>query len=433
MNNLLKNAALFAICVFICVSSAFSQVTVNSTQVCLGKATSLNGIYAPNNNLVSQWFWDLNNDGLFREDSGRVIGNVFPQSDTNWVGLKVRLNTGGFDSVLIPVIINPVPNVNFQVNNNCEFDAAEFVDQSSISSGSISQYLWDFNNDDVVDDNSGPNVSFTVGPATSFVSKLTCVSDLGCSSFSTKTTKVFARPVASFSTNDVCLGNDALFDNKSFINGGIISFNLWDFGDSILEVSGDDIAHNYAEAGTYNASLIVISGDNCRDTANATVTVNPLPDVRLEHSPDSAIINGEAVTLSVSGNASTYLWSTGENDNSITVSDSGNYNVLVNNDIGCSISLETRINLIKNLITINEIITPNRDGFNDFMKVDNIETIGPCTISIYNRWNDLVFSTSDYQNDWEGTYEGSPLDAGTYFYTIECNDKSQVGSINILR
>ena len=55
-------------------------------------------------------------------------------------------------------------------------------------------------------------------------------------------------------------------------------------------------------------------------------------------------------------------------------------------------------------------------------------------VVIYNRWNDIVFQTSKYNNDWDGTHNGSPLAAGTYFYVIKCDSEEQVmGSINILR
>ena len=143
--------------------------------------------------------------------------------------------------------------------------------------------------------------------------------------------------------------------------------------------------------GTYNASLEVISANNCRDTASATITIFPLPDVSLTASPDTVALRGETINLTVSGNASSYAWSTGDITNSINVTNAGNIGVLVENDNGCIKELETNVSFIKDLITINEILTPNRDGFNDFMVIKDIESIGPCAVSIYNRWNDLVF------------------------------------------
>jgi len=38
---------------------------------------------------------------------------------------------------------------------------------------------------------------------------------------------------------------------------------------------------------------------------------------------------------------------------------------------------------------------------------------------IFNRWGDKVFTTKGYQNDWEGTYNGNDLPAGTYYYIFK--------------
>ncbi len=433
MNFILKNNVLILFTILFS-SNVFSQININANQVCLGNATTLSGIYSPNDSVVSQWYWDLNNNGLFNNDSGQVVGYVFPQPDTNWIGLKVTFNAGGADSILsFPIIVYPEPNVNFHVDNNCAFQAAEYIDQSFISSGTIDQYLWDFNNDNIIDDNSGPNVFYTVGPASTYVSKLTCVSNLGCSAFATKTTEVFPTPNANFSTNNICIEDSALFVNNSNIINGTIDYNLWDFDDNNVDISSSNVYHTYTNPGSYQVSLIVTSDNNCRDTSTAYVTVNPLPDVSLSYAPDSALIDGETVSISVVGTATNYLWSTGESGNNITVSDTGMYSVLVSDVNGCSSELETYIYYIEDKISVNHIITPNGDGYNDIMEILNVESIGPCNVSIYNRWNDIVFSTSDYKNDWECTYNGKPLDAGTYFYSIDCNGETKVGSINILR
>lgn len=64
---------------------------------------------------------------------------------------------------------------------------------------------------------------------------------------------------------------------------------------------------------------------------------------------------------------------------------------------------------------IPNVIKPDNDGKNEtfVIRADNkFDQIG---LIIFNRWGDLVFESTDYQNDW--TAEG--LNAGTYFYQIE--------------
>ena len=54
-------------------------------------------------------------------------------------------------------------------------------------------------------------------------------------------------------------------------------------------------------------------------------------------------------------------------------------------------------------------------------------------MKIFNRWGEVVFETSDYNNDWGGTKNGEVLPDGVYFYSITCSDIEYTGSINLLR
>jgi gliding motility-associated-like protein len=69
------------------------------------------------------------------------------------------------------------------------------------------------------------------------------------------------------------------------------------------------------------------------------------------------------------------------------------------------------------------IITPNGDDLNDAFKIPETCLVGEggvvVTVTIFNQWGDQVFHASPYLNDWEGTYNGEPLPAGTYFYVVE--------------
>lgn len=60
-----------------------------------------------------------------------------------------------------------------------------------------------------------------------------------------------------------------------------------------------------------------IKDDNCSDTANITITVKPAPTVTI--SGQSSVCEGKSTTLQADGNGTTYLWSTGETNSSISV------------------------------------------------------------------------------------------------------------------
>ena len=86
-------------------------------------------------------------------------------------------------------------------------------------------------------------------------------------------------------------------------------------------------------------------------------------------------------------------------------------------------------------------ITPNGDGVNDALIFDillnNPNEYPNNEIIIFNRWGDVVYRASPYQNDWKGTNEsGQDLPQGTYYYILKLSiAESEIirGDITILR
>jgi gliding motility-associated-like protein len=422
---------------FLTSSSSWGSVSFTSTRVCQGLQTTLTGSSSTGDSFVSSWNWDLDNDGDFNDAVGKIVNYIFPQADTFMVGLKVLTTFGGKDSVISQVIINPLPQVNFHVDNLCEGKLAVYKDVSSISAGAIVQYNWDFNNDGITDDNSGPIASFGCGPASLYVTKLECVSDMGCKAFTTKTTEVFHQPAAGFTASGACIGDTVRFTNTTTVVNDNISIYKWDFGDASAPSALEHPSHSFSSAASYPVTLIAISQHNCRDTVKKNITVRMPPAAQLLFSGDTVLYKGESVTVTATGpDITSYKWSTGDTTSSVTATKSGILSVKLTDSHGCSALKSVRIiaKTLEELEVGNDIITPNGDGINDFFVIENVEAYRKCTLTIYNIWNKQVYSVTGYRNDWEGTYNGSPLDAGTYYYMLKCGDsREKSGSINILR
>jgi gliding motility-associated-like protein len=75
--------------------------------------------------------------------------------------------------------------------------------------------------------------------------------------------------------------------------------------------------------------------------------------------------------------------------------------------------------LTLNFFFIPNMITPNGDHLNDQWTVGN--ATGQFDAKIFNRWGDLVYSKTDYTNEWDG----SGLSEGVYYYHLD--DKTQSG------
>ncbi len=83
-------------------------------------------------------------------------------------------------------------------------------------------------------------------------------------------------------------------------------------------------------------------------------------------------------------------------------------------------------------------ISPNGDGINDFWEIDGIEHYPDNTVSIYNRWGDLVFQLKNYDNQsrvFDGNANkltrlgGGMLPSGTYFFAIQYRDNQEMKKV----
>ena len=78
-------------------------------------------------------------------------------------------------------------------------------------------------------------------------------------------------------------------------------------------------------------------------------------------------------------------------------------------------------------ISIPQAFSPDGDGINDNFVIEGIELIPDNEITILNRWGTVVFQTSNYQNNWDGTSSnsmnvgGGDLPTGTYYYILDPN------------
>jgi gliding motility-associated-like protein len=97
-------------------------------------------------------------------------------------------------------------------------------------------------------------------------------------------------------------------------------------------------------------------------------------------------------------------------------------------------------NLTQSIITlptfdnIRSLFTPNNDGMNDYWYIPDIEQYGTISVQIYNRFGKLLYHSSAYKNDWDGTYNGTPLPEASYYYIIKSSEKGIIkGVVNLVR
>jgi gliding motility-associated-like protein len=82
--------------------------------------------------------------------------------------------------------------------------------------------------------------------------------------------------------------------------------------------------------------------------------------------------------------------------------------------------------------------TPNGDGRNDLLLPLGIRYITSLSIEVWNRWGQLVYSSTDPTKGWDGNYQGTEAQTGVYAYFIKYtqkggNQKTSKGNVTLLR
>ena len=78
------------------------------------------------------------------------------------------------------------------------------------------------------------------------------------------------------------------------------------------------------------------------------------------------------------------------------------------------------------LIILPNAFTPDGDGLNDVFKaIGQPDNLSSFSMTIFNRWGQMVFESSDISLGWDGTYQGKPAPAGTYVFRVEYSISSR--------
>ena len=134
-----------------------------------------------------------------------------------------------------------------------------------------------------------------------------------------------------------------------------------------------------------------------------------------------------------------YEWSTGEQMPNITVIAPGVYHVTASQG-GCSVTAKYVIEPCVIELYLPNAISPSReDGLNDYFGISEYaqRTINLFEISIFNRWGEMVFHSTDKGFRWNGEYKGTIYHENVYNYIIHYTDSAGrpfhvTGSITVL-
>jgi len=376
--------------------------------------------------------WDFG-DGSTSEQRNPV--KKYDAPGTYPVTLIATSDKNGADTISKTIDVYPIPVADFIGSDVCDGFTTQFTNHSSVVSGVIANYLWDFGDGSNAVRESPSRQYLNPG---AYRVTLRVSSDKNCQASVSKTVTVYENPVANFTVSGVCLHQSVLPVNHSV--SGSEATNEWVMGDgAVYQVFSP--SHTYVSPGQYAINLKVTDLNGCVDSLKRNVTIYALPDV--DAGADTTIVLGFPVRLNAGGGV-VYEWYPADGLSSPFVSNpvasptsTTTYLLTVQDQYGCvnRDSVTVRVEDHHRLIATN-IVTPDGNGKNDTWYVQNIENYPNAEVIIFNRWGTIVYQSQGYQNNWNGTNaKRDILPDGAYYYviTIPGSEVIYKGTVTIMR
>ena len=228
------------------------------------------------------------------------------------VKLTCKSNLGISKDTIVEIEVFEIPDVKFDVTNQCEGVAVKFTSKTTISSGKLA-WNWTF----------GDGQSSTIESPTHLYTKpggykvtLTATAN-GCSNSLTKNATQFAKPKANFNYTGECAFKEMVFNNTSTIALGEKIGTMWNFGDGDRGTVINN-RHTFTSAGNKTVKLYAISQFGCTDSATKTVVVKPTPTANFTYDKvcDVDPVKFTNTTNVPGGITAIYNWSFGDGGSS---------------------------------------------------------------------------------------------------------------------
>lgn len=283
--------------------------------------------------------------------------------------------------------------------------------QTQLSGTGNGTFLWS----PAVGLSSSTLASPTANPTSTTTYTLTVTTANGCTAQDEVVVTIFDGFTLIVSGNTtICPGT-----NTTLTASGANAY-LWSPDIAISDINSSTPTVNPTTTTTYT----VVATDNDGCTADATIVVNTYP-VTYNADFDTTVCKGEPLTLSAP-HGTQFNWYV--NQQLISTSSTATPATLNNSTITLNYQDENSCEAVKvyhividngcDFIIVPSAFSPNGDGKNDVFRIIKAGVIS-YTLSVYNRWGQLIFQTNDLSGGWDGNINGAQAEVGTYVYMIQ--------------
>jgi gliding motility-associated-like protein len=407
------------------------QISANPSGICFGTSSVITAA-----------------GGVSYEWSTGAVTSQITQSPTQTTSYTVTITdaNGCTNSANIIIPVFPLPVVAFSADTVCFGQATSFANGSSVTSGSISSYQWNYSNGGS-SNQVNPSGTFPVGTTNV---QLIATTDKGCVDSLSKPIRVWQLPVASLvaDTTEGCPPINVNFIDLSTSGDGTIQGWSWNSGNGTLS-SQSSMNVDYPVSGFYNVSLQVTSSYGCVDDTILSnyIHVFDQPIADFTTMPDQPSVYVPNVQfLDESFAAASWLWDFGDQGASNvqnpfhTYTFPGTYTVTlyIESNEGCKDTISKEVTILDEVtVWIPNSFSPNGDGFNDMFYAFGTN-ISDFNLQIFNRWGQMVFATDDPTIGWDGRFEDQDANQDVYVYkadfkTIKKTTEVLTGRLTLVR
>lgn len=322
---------------------SFSDACLNTDFGFTDQSTILTGA-------VTGWDWSFG-DGTTSVDQNP--SNTYAADGTFDVTLMATSDHSCTNTVTQSITVHPLPVASFAYTATCAQLVTDYLDASTITSGSITAWNWYFGDGGV---STIQNSSHVFDPGGTYTTSLVVTTALGCEDSIAIDVTVYPKPDAAFSWTDVCLNDFSSFTDESSVLGAQIVGWDWDFDDGTGSSILQDPTYTYSNSGQFSVELIAATSDGCLDTIVETVGVFDLPIADFTFNDicedDSVQFNDQSTIPT--GTISNWNWDFGNGNTSIDqiapyqIYPSDNtypVSLIVTSGAGCSDTLEQLIEI----------------------------------------------------------------------------------------
>ncbi|MFS2189414.1 gliding motility-associated C-terminal domain-containing protein, partial [Mucilaginibacter sp. Mucisp84] len=252
-------------------------------------------------------------------------------------------------------------------------------------------------------------------------------------------------PVVTILTSAVypaCEGADQIFTATSPNAGSNPSYQ-WQLNHVNVGENSDKFTSNTLKNGDV-LTCTISSAAQCTMPGisnELSIETKALPTVAFNG--ELTIKRGESIALSPikSGDIIDYSWSPSVGlNNSVISSPTASptvttvYRLTVTTAGGCQASATIKVNVLEQMVIPNAF-TPNGDGINDTWSIAGLAAYPNCTVNVFNRYGAGIFHSVGYAKNWNGSFNGYVLPAGTYYYVVDLKDgkKPLSGYVTLLK